>query len=77
MSHTISARQPEGFKVEVFDYSGGRVISRWCPDRDAAQSTAQHWERLVTMGLVDSSPVPSLDDILSDDNLLRELGVSE
>ena len=74
MSHTISARKPEGFKVEVFDWNGGVAHSAWYQDRDEAQTVAHHWERLVTLGLVDSSPVQTLDDlILSDDELLREL----
>lgn len=74
MSHTINARKPEGFKVEVFDWNGGVAHEGWYQDRSEAQAVAHHWERLVTLGLVDSSPVQSLDDlILSDDELLREL----
>lgn len=74
MSHTISARQTEGFKVEVSDWNGLTVHSAWYADRDEAQDAAQHWERLVTLNLVDGQPVQSLDDLLmSDDELLREL----
>jgi len=74
MSHTISARKPEGFKVEVFDWNGGVAHSGWYGNRAEAQAVAHHWERLVTIGLVDSAPVQTLDElILSDDDLLREL----
>jgi len=73
MSHSISARKPEGFKVEVYAYNGSMVHSAWYQDRDEAQAVAHHWERLVTNGLVDGSPVPSLDEIMSDDELLRAL----
>ncbi|USM11467.1 hypothetical protein vBCbaSRXM_22 [Citromicrobium phage vB_CbaS-RXM] len=74
MSHTIGSKKPEGFKVEVFDYDGRTVHSAFYPDRDEAQKVAEHWERLVTLGLADGSPRPDLDEILSDDELLRELG---
>jgi hypothetical protein len=75
MSHSISARGPHGFKVEVFDYNGGVVHSASYADRDEAQGVAHHWERLVTWGLVDAKPAPSLDEILSDDQLLADLGI--
>jgi hypothetical protein len=71
--HTISARQDEGFKVKVYAYTGEVVHSAWYADRNAAQGAAEHWERLVTLNLVDGAPVPTLDEILSDDELLTEL----
>lgn len=71
MSHTISARKPEGFKVEVFGWNGDVVHSAWYQDRNEAQSSAEYHERLVTMA--GGSPIPTLDDVLSDDDLLAEL----
>ena len=71
--HTISARKAEGFKVEVFDWNGKTVHSAWHQDRDEAQTAANHWERLVTLNLVDGAPTRTLDEILSDDELLAEL----
>jgi hypothetical protein len=72
--HTISARKPEGFKVEVFDWNGKVAYSAWHQDRNEAQELASHWERLVTLNLVDGDPVLSLDEIMmSDDELLAEL----
>lgn len=72
--HTISARKPEGFKVEVFDWKGKPVYSAWHQDRDEAQAEAEHWERLVTLNLVDGEPTPTLGEILlSDDELLAAL----
>lgn len=71
--HTISARKPEGFKVEVFDWSGKVAYSAWHQDRSEAQTMAEHWERLVTLGLADGEPVPTLEEILSDDELLAQL----
>lgn len=75
MSHTISARKSDGFKVEVFDWNNKIVHSASYQDRNEAQAVATHWERLVTLNLVDGEPVMTLDDILSDDDLLRELGL--
>lgn len=71
--HTISARKPEGFKVEVFDWNGKVAYSAWHQDRNEAQAKAEHWERLVMLGLVDGNPTPALDEILSDDELLNQL----
>lgn len=48
MTHTISARTEQGFKVEVADWNGLTVHSALYADRDAAQDAAEHWERLVT-----------------------------
>lgn len=75
MSHTISARKEKGFKVEVFAWDGGTVHSAWYQDRNEAQSAAQHWERLVTLNLVDAAPVMTMDEIMSDDELMAELGL--
>lgn len=71
--HTISARKPEGFKVDVFDWNGKVTYSAWHQDRAEAEATAEHWERLVTLGLADGEPVPTLDEILSDGELLAQL----
>lgn len=71
--HTISARKPEGFKVEVFDWNGKVTYSAWHQDRGEAQTVANHWERLVTLGLADGEPSPSLNEILNDDELLKQL----
>lgn len=72
--HTISARKTEGFKVEVFDWNGKVAYSAWHQDRNEAQEHASHWERLVTLNLVDGAPILSLDEILiSNDELLAEL----
>lgn len=74
MSHTISARTEQGFKVEVADWNGLTVHSAFYADRDAAQDAAEHWERLVTLGLVDGQPVQTIDELIADDDwLLREL----
>lgn len=73
--HSISARKPEGFKVEVFDWSGKLVYSAWIQDRDEAQTTAEHWERLVTLGLANGGPTPTLDEILNDEELFKHLKV--
>lgn len=76
MSHTISARTEQGFKVEVADWNGVAVHSAFYGDRQAAQDAAEHWERLVTLNLVDGQPVQTLDELMaSDDELLRELMV--
>lgn len=72
--HTISAKKENGFKVEVFDWNGKIAHSAFYQDRGEAQDAAHHWERLVTMGLVDGDQTPTIDEILSDDELLRELG---
>lgn len=71
--HTISAKKTKGFKVEVLDWNGKLVHSAWYQDRDEAEMMARHWERLVTLNLVDGDPVPTLDEILSDEELLKEL----
>lgn len=71
--HTISARKPQGFEVEVRDWNSKIVHSAWYQDRNEAEAVAAHWERLVTLGLVNGEPTPSLDEILSDDELLAEL----
>ena len=73
MSHSISARKEQGFKVEVADWNGNTVHQAWYQDRNVAQDAAEHWERLVTLNLVDGAPVLSIDDIMSDDLLLAEL----
>ena len=75
MSHTRSAIKSDGsFDVEVRDYAGMIVHAGNYPNAIAARDAAQHWERLVTIGLVDAAPVASLDDLMmSDDELLREL----
>lgn len=73
MSHTISARKPEGFKVEVFNYDGECVHSAWYQDRDEAQIAASSHERMIAF-----PAAPSIDDIfaeMSDDELLAELGL--
>lgn len=74
MSHTISARKPEGFKVEVFGWDGAIAHSGWYPTRMGAQEAAEYHERLVT--LAGQSNAPTLDDIfaeMTDDDLLMEL----
>lgn len=68
MSHSISARKPEGFKVEVLDWNGKVTHSAWYQDRDEAQSAAEYYERAVTF---DVAPI-SIDDIDLDE-LLAEL----
>lgn len=73
MSHTISARKTEGFKVEVLDWNGKSVHSAWYQDRDEAQDAAHHWERLVTMNLVDGDTASTLEDFMSDEGMLAEL----
>lgn len=74
MSHTISAKTEQGFKVEVRDWNNLVVHSATYADRDAAQDAASHWERLVTWNLVDGNdPALTIDDIMSDDELLAEL----
>lgn len=68
MSHSISARKVEGFKVEVLDWNGKVTHSAWYQDRAEAQSAAEYHERLVTL--------PVIDDVfsrMSDDELLAEL----
>jgi len=70
---TRSARKPEGFLVEVNDWNGKMVHSAWYQTVAEAQEAGQHWERLVTLGLVDGEPVMTLDEIMSDDDLLAEL----
>lgn len=71
MSHTISARKPQGFKVEVFDWNGGVAHSAWYGDRNEARLAAEYHERLVT--LAGGAAIPTLDEVLSDDELLAEL----
>lgn len=75
MSHTISARKADGFKVEVIDWTGNVSHIAWYQDRNEAQAAAEYHERLVTLG--GGTVAPSLDDVfvdMDDDELLRELG---
>lgn len=74
---TMSAKKPEGFKVEVFGADDKPVHSAWYQDRDEARQAGEHWQRLVLdFKLAGDEPIPTLDDILSDDELLAELGIA-
>ena len=64
MSHTISARKADGFKVEVFAWDGTVAHAGWYQDRVEAQQAAEYHERLVTLG--GGAVVPTLDDVFSD-----------
>jgi len=72
MSHSISAKKPEGFKVQVIDWNGSTAHEAWYQDRNQAQAAAEYHERLVT--LAGTNGVPAMDNVdMSDDDLLREL----
>ena len=73
---TMSARKPEGFKVEVFGMDGETIHSAWYQDRNEAQMAGEHWQRLaLDFNLKGSEPSPTLDEIMSDDELLAALGI--
>ena len=76
MSHTVSsakrAEREGGFSFECFDYSGNlfRAEGGFATQAEAI-AAAERAERIMMMG--GEANHPSLDDVLTDDELLAEL----
>jgi hypothetical protein len=76
VSHSRSARKPDGsFDVEVRDWEGAVVHAATYPSMAEANAAGAHWERLVTMAGGSLGTAVPLDEILSDEDLMRELGI--
>lgn len=66
---TRSARKPEGFKVTVKNFDGEVTHEAWYATAEAAQEAGQRYERMNLL----PAPTMTLDELMSDDELLAEL----